>query len=252
MECVKLLADMDPILLSSFSSLGEGGEEKNPFEVLSWYLRASNHNLKYLGLVGMAYVDQSFWKDDWIELLEDTIRDCYQDDTIITQAIENLDKIVDLNVLKLVTPGMIEALSRNYDVKSCNTTIAYWLINRIVEYHQVETDDEDNVWLVQSIVNILAETRKNLDDDNVETQCSLLRESKYHLGVLALWWASAPIFCQNDVINNNFLHMTTVLIGEVEQTKLRECSVNVTYGLLKKTNSDHFSPLFIQFAFWVK
>jgi hypothetical protein len=172
LECVKLLADMDPILLSSFSSQ----EDENPFQVLSWYLNASNHNLKYLGLIGMAYIDQSFWKEDWIRLLGEAIRTCYEDDTIITQAIENLDSVVDFNILKVVTPGMMEALSRNYDLKSCNTTIGYWLMNRIVEYGK-----EEDAWLVQSIISILAETRRNLDDDYVETQCSLLRQGNFYI-----------------------------------------------------------------------
>ncbi|CAO3650886.1 unnamed protein product [Mucor hiemalis] len=207
LECVKLLADIDPILISSFS-------ESHPFDILSGYLDAQNHNLKYLGLVGMAYVDTSFWKEEWLDgsLLGDTIESSFDDDTVIAKSIENLDTVIDSKVLMNASRGMLEALSRNYDHKDCSTMIAYWLINRIVEY-----GINPDTWFVETIIGVLAETRKNLDDDYVETQCSLLKET---------------------------------LLAEVENTELRESSVNAAYRLLKKTNSDQLSPLLVQFSFW--
>lgn len=210
LECVKLLAEIDPILISSFAE----SDRPHPFDVLNGYLNAQNHNLKYLGLVGMACIDTSFWKEEWLDgqLLGDTIEAAFDDDTVIAKSIENLDSVIDSKVLVNASRGMMEALSRNHDNKACNTMIAYWLINRIVEYG-VNPD----TWFIETIIGVLAETRKNLDDDYVETQCSLLKET---------------------------------LLAEVGDTKLRESSVNATYRLLKKTNSDHLSPLLVQFSFW--
>lgn len=228
LECIKLLSDIDPILVHSFSE----SDNENPFEILTTYLNATNHNLKYLGLLGMSYVDVSFWKSEWFDgtLLGKTIGTSYDDDTIITQALENLEKaIIDVQVLKNASPQMLEALSRNYDIKNCNTMIAYWLINRMVEQDIVD------VWFIETSIQILSETRKNLDDDYVETQCSLLKQGKRKEKVSCLLIINAQI----------------ALLGEVEDTILRETSVNAVYQLLKKTNSDHISPLLIQFSFWV-
>jgi hypothetical protein len=162
---------MDPILLGSLST-----PDENPFQILVGYLHAANHNLKYLGILGMSFVDESFWKKDWLDgsLLAEIIQSSSQDITIITQAIENLDMIIDSEVLRNICPVLIDALSKNYDQKSSNTTIAYWLINRITEYHI-----EPSVWWVEAIMSIIAETRRNLDEDYVETQCHLLKESEY-------------------------------------------------------------------------
>lgn len=171
LECIKLLSSIDPVLLGSLST-----PDENPFQILVDYLHATNHNLKYLGILGMSFVDESFWKKDWLDgsLLAEIIQSSLDDTTIITQAIENLDMVVDSQVLKNISPTLIDTLSKNYDHKSSNTTIAYWLINRITEYHI-----EPSVWCVQTMINILAESRKNLDEDYVETQCHLLKESTY-------------------------------------------------------------------------
>ena len=170
LDCIKLLADIDPILIHSYSET-----DKNIFDILSGYLQSKNHNLKYLGLVGISCIDSSFWKEEWLDgtMLGEIIRTSFEDDTIIAQAIENLDSIIDATVLKSVSPGMLEALSRNHDNKTCNAMIAYWLMNRIVEYH---TKDQ---WFVEPLVYVLAETRNNLDDDYVETQCGILKEGTH-------------------------------------------------------------------------
>ncbi|KAG2228780.1 hypothetical protein INT48_000914 [Thamnidium elegans] len=202
LECVKLLSIMDPTLLERFSNK----PDKNPFEVLVNYVNASNLNLKYLGLTGMMYVDHSFWKDDWLDgtLIAGALRAC--DDTITTQAIENLDSIIDHKILVHISQDLIEALKTNE-----NQALAYWLLNRIMEHYT----DRD-AWFIETVIEILAITAKRLDDDYVETQCSVLKE------------------------------------GEVQDTKLRECSVNIIYKLIKSNNSNTFSPLWVQFAFWVK
>lgn len=170
---MRLLSTIDPILLGSMSE-----SDDNPFEILSWYLNCANHNLKYLGLLGMSFVDESFWKKEWLDgsLLGKAIQTSADDSTIITKAIENLDSIVDQEVLKTVCPDMIDALSKNYDQKPTNTMIAYWLINRIQEYHT--TIDP---WYVETMLSILAETRKNLEESYIQARCDHLKESKvYH------------------------------------------------------------------------
>ncbi|GAA5802132.1 hypothetical protein HPULCUR_007593 [Helicostylum pulchrum] len=204
LECVKLLSVMDPTLLECFSN---EPDQNNPFEVLVNYLNASNLNLKYLGLVGMMYVDHSFWKDDWLDgtLIARTLRTC--DDTITAQAIENLDTIIDPKILVHISRDLIDALKL-----SENQPLAYWLLNRIMEHYT----DRD-AWFIETVIEILAVTAKRLDDDYVETQCSVLKEA---------------------------------LLGEVQDTKLRESSVNIIYKLIESNSSNTFSPLWIQFAFW--
>lgn len=156
---------MDPTLLACFSN----EPEKNPFEVLVNYLNASNLNLKYLGLVGMMYVDHSFWKDDWLDgtLIAGTLRTC--DDTITAQAIQNLDTIIDHKILVHISRDLIEALK-----SSENQTLAYWLLNRIMEH-----DTDRDAWFIETVIEILAVTAKRLDDDYVETQCSVLKEGNH-------------------------------------------------------------------------
>jgi hypothetical protein len=161
---------MDSLLLGTLSV-----PEENPFQVLVPFLNSSNHNLKYLGLLGMSFIDESFWKKNWLDgtLLASIVESSYDDHTIITQSIENLDAIVDENVLRNVAPNLIEALSRNYDNKQSNATVAYWLINRIIEYNA-----KPDAWFVETILIALAESRKNLDDDYIESKCSLLKKGK--------------------------------------------------------------------------
>lgn len=159
---------MDPMLLSCFSK----EPDKNPFNVLVNYLNASNLNLKYLGLVGMMYVDHSFWRPDWLDgtLISQTLRTCCFDDTITTQAIENLDTIVDQHVLEGISVDLIEGLK-----SSENITLAYWLLNRTMEHNA----NRDSCWFIQTVIEILAVTKRRLDDDYVETQCNRLKEGKY-------------------------------------------------------------------------
>ncbi|KAI9482897.1 MAG: adaptin N terminal region-domain-containing protein [Benjaminiella poitrasii] len=208
LECVKLLSSMDPILLGSLS-------DNNPFDVLVSYLHANNNNLRYLGVLGMSYVDESFWKEDWLNgaLLASIIRTSFEDDTILAQAIENLDAIINSDILRIIGPAILEALNKNHDCKSSNTMIGYWLINRIRDY-KTDTWDE---WSVQTMMTALAEMRKNLEDEYVEAQCNELKE---------------------------------VLTQETSGNALRKASVETSFELLKKTNSDQFSPFFIQFMFW--
>ncbi|KAG2207837.1 hypothetical protein INT46_007003 [Mucor plumbeus] len=211
LECVKLLASMDSLLLGTLSV-----PEENPFQVLVPFLNSSNHNLKYLGLLGMSFIDESFWKKNWLDgtLLASIVESSYNDHTIITQSIENLDAIVDENVLRNVAPNLIEALSRNYDNKQSNATVAYWLINRIIEYNA-----KPDAWFVETILIALAESRKNLDDDYIESKCSLLKKR---------------------------------LMENVDVTSTREAAVNTSYDLLKKTNSeDRYSPLLVQLVIWI-
>lgn len=149
---------MDPILLECYSC--------DPFGVLEPYLNASNLNLKYLGLLGMSYVDPSFWRPNWLDgtLISDTIVASPTDETIVTQAIENLDRVMQPDLLHNTL--LIEACGQN-------TTLAYWLLNRINEHV-----DRNDIVYIQSVMQILAVTRKQLDDDYVETQCNLLKEGK--------------------------------------------------------------------------
>ncbi|KAI8647912.1 adaptin N terminal region-domain-containing protein [Parasitella parasitica] len=211
LECIKLLASIDSLLLSTLSV-----PEENPFEVLVPYLASSNHNLKYLGLLGISFIDETFWKKDWLDgtLLASIIESSHDDYTIIAQSVENLDAIVDDRVLRNVSPKMTEAMSQNYDNKQNNTTIAYWLINRIIEYN-TEPDSR----FVETILLVLAESRKNLNEDYLESKCSLLKN---------------------------------VLTENTENSSVREIAVNTSYSLLSKANSEaRYSPLLLQLMIWM-
>ncbi|CEP10222.1 hypothetical protein [Parasitella parasitica] len=211
LECVKLLAAMDSLLLSTLSV-----PEENPFQILIPFLTSSNHNLKYLGLLGISFIDETFWKKDWLDgtLLASIIESSHDDYTIITQSIENLDAIVDDQVLKNITPNMINTMSLNYENKQSNTTIAYWIINRIIEYNA-----EPGLWFVETIIIVLAESRRNLNEDYVESKCSLLKN---------------------------------ILAENTENSSVREVAVNTSYALLKKTNSEaRYSPLLMQLMIWI-
>ncbi|KAI7896890.1 armadillo-type protein [Mucor mucedo] len=200
LECIKLLSDMDPILLSCYSS------DESPFVVLEPFLNASNLNLKYLGLIGMSYVDVSLWRPRWLDgsLIGDTVASAPFDETIVTQAMENLDMVMHREILMNTSPALIDACAQS-------TKLAYWLLNRLNEHV------DRNAWYIETVMQIMAVTEKRLDDDYVETQCSLLKEA---------------------------------LLGEIQETTKRECSVKVAYDLLKNTHGDTIPPLLLQFAFW--
>ncbi|CAO3612984.1 unnamed protein product [Mucor fragilis] len=211
LECVKLLASLDSLLLGTLSV-----PDQNPFQVLVPFLSSSNHNLKYLGLLGMSLIDESFWKKSWLDgtLLASIVESSCDDHTIITQSIENMDTIVDQHVLKNIAPLLIEAMSQNYDNKQSSTAIAYWLINRVIEYNT-----EHDAWFVETMLNALAESRKNLDDDYMDSKCTLLRNA---------------------------------LMENVDESSTRETAVNASYDLLRKANSeDRYSPLLVQLVIWI-
>lgn len=154
---------MDPILLSCYS------DDQNPFGVvLEPFLNASNLNLKYLGLMGMSSIDTSFWLPHWIDgtLIGKTIATAAFDETILTQAMENLDMIMQSQILMNTSPALIDGCAQS-------TKLAYWLLNRLNEHV------DRNAWYIQTVMQILAVTEKALDDDYVESQCSLLKEGKY-------------------------------------------------------------------------
>ncbi|KAI8889883.1 ARM repeat-containing protein [Backusella circina FSU 941] len=201
LECIKLLSSIDPLLLASLSPLDE-----NPFDILDPFLHSSNHNLKYLGLVGLTFVDHSLWKPEWLDgsLISEKIIKT-EDDTLVSQALELLNSIVDSQVLRTISPHLLEALERG------SSAIGYWFINHLVEYAIVP-----DAWFMQTVIRVLASTGKHLDEDYVETQCSLLK---------------------------------SLLVEEIDETTLRESAVDSFMDLLKKTNSNVYSPLLIQFAF---
>ncbi|KAI8991801.1 armadillo-type protein [Mycotypha africana] len=210
LECIKLLAAIDPILLGTLSA-----QDENPFQLLVPYLQASNHNLKYLGLKGLTFVDKCFWKTKWLNgtLIADIIRTSAFDDTISSQSLEILDSIIDEKMLKEISSQLLEALTEIHDSKENSTMFAYWLANRLTDYCASE-----DVWFVETLIMILAESRKHLDEQYVISKCTLLKDT---------------------------------LANETDSTILREASVNKAYRLLARTNSNIFSSVFIQFLFWI-
>ena len=81
LECVRLFNNMDTLFLESMVS----AEGRNPFHVLHTFLKSTNHNLRYLGLLGMEETDQNLWDEDWCDgtLLADTIVIAANDTTLV-------------------------------------------------------------------------------------------------------------------------------------------------------------------------
>lgn len=218
-----MLSSIDPLVLASLSPLDE-----NPFEILDPFVNSSNHNLKYLGLVGLTFVDHSLWKPEWLDgsLISEKIIKT-NDDTLVSQALELLNSIVDSQVLRTISPHLLEALEKG------SSAIGYWFINHLVEYAIVP-----DAWYIQTMIRVLASTGRNLDEDYVETQCSLLKSCK------CLWFLFLSFLFSN-------LKYYKVLVEEIDETTLREAAVDSFMDLLRKANTNVYSPLLVQFAFSV-
>lgn len=86
LECTKLLGMIDPLSITAFSE-----EEEGIFDYLNPFLQSRNHNLRYLGLLGLSYLDSSLWKPDWLDgtLLGAIILEAADNDTIIQKVHKN-------------------------------------------------------------------------------------------------------------------------------------------------------------------
>ena len=80
LECMRLLNSMDTLFLESIIS----AEDRNPFQILDGFLGSTNHNLKYLGLLGMEETDQNLWCEEWRNglILADAIEIAGDDNTL--------------------------------------------------------------------------------------------------------------------------------------------------------------------------
>ena len=71
---------MDTLFLESIIS----AEDRNPFQILDGFLGSANHNLKYLGLLGVEETDQNLWCEEWRNglILADAIEIAGDDNTL--------------------------------------------------------------------------------------------------------------------------------------------------------------------------
>ena len=71
---------MDTLFLESIIS----SEDRNPFQILNGFLLSTNHNLKYLGLLGLEKTDKNLWFEEWRDglILVDAIEIAGDDNTL--------------------------------------------------------------------------------------------------------------------------------------------------------------------------
>ncbi|CEG73404.1 hypothetical protein RMATCC62417_08795 [Rhizopus microsporus] len=163
LECTKLLGMMDPLSITAFSE-----EEEGIFDYLDPFLQSRNHNLRYLGLLGLSYLDSSLWKPDWLDgtLLGAIILEAADNDTIIQKALELLDRVMSLDTLKKISPSLLEALSR----ASNKSNLAYWFIGSLNNYH-IDPDK----WYIDTLMQVMRHAREQLDEDFVAIQCDTIK-----------------------------------------------------------------------------
>ncbi|KAF7728307.1 hypothetical protein EC973_006248 [Apophysomyces ossiformis] len=136
LQCVKLLSSMDVSVT----------KENNPFRVLDSFLASPNHNMKYLGLVGVGYVDKGLWTDEWPDrsLITEVVSSAGDDDVLIykvlNEALDILDKSMTESLLRSMGSTTLSVLSNVAHIKS------------------------------------LAAARKNLNSAYVEIQCGQLKQ----------------------------------------------------------------------------
>ncbi|KAG0178537.1 AP-4 complex subunit epsilon-1 [Apophysomyces sp. BC1021] len=137
LQCVQLLGSMDIQIPT----------DDNPFRVLDKFLASPNHNMKYLGLLGIGYVDRHMWTDEWPDrsTITDAVVAAGDDDVLVTKVKQPV-----FEALEVLDITMDETLLR--------------------------TDCKVDAWSVETTIRALAESRKNLNDDYVEIQCQRLKE----------------------------------------------------------------------------
>ncbi|KAI8139301.1 Clathrin/coatomer adaptor, adaptin-like protein [Fennellomyces sp. T-0311] len=207
LECMRLLNSMDTLFLESMVS----AEGRNLFDTLDGFLKSTNHNLKYLGLLGMEETDPNLWNEDWSDgtLLADAIAIAADDDTLAFKALDILNQITsESEILHRITPKILKA------VESSSTTtiqikVAHWFLDKL--------DQEDiDIWCLETFIATLSATRKNLEEEYVTEICDRLKNE---------------------------------LEEEIESTSLRESAVSSVYKILKSNNQDQLSSPLLELAF---
>ncbi|KAG2226457.1 hypothetical protein INT45_014201 [Circinella minor] len=132
LECIRLLNSMDTLFLESIIS----SEDRNPFQILNGFLLSTNHNLKYLGLLGLEKTDKNLWFEEWCNglILVDAIEIAGDDNTLAFKALEILDHIInDFLILHTITPKLLKAIENNSG-SIVQTKIAYWFMDKLNSY----------------------------------------------------------------------------------------------------------------------
>ncbi|KAI9276705.1 armadillo-type protein [Phascolomyces articulosus] len=206
LECIRLLNSMDTLFLESMVST----EDRNPFQILDSFIRSTNHNLKYLGLLGMGETDQNLWLEEWRDgsLLVDAIEIAGDDNTLAFKALDILDQVVkESTMLHAIAPKIIKAMENNPG-PVVQTRIAYCFD---LTYTEVVGS-----WYLETVIPILSSIRKNLEEEYISTICERIKNE---------------------------------LEDEIESTELRDTAVSSFYKVLKTNNQDHFSPVLLDLAF---
>ncbi|KAI8366016.1 armadillo-type protein [Radiomyces spectabilis] len=209
LECVQLLSEIDPLVLHSLVS-----RESHPLDILNQFLHAGNHNLKYLGLKTLGSIDVSLWPDEWTDgaVIGNMLEIAMNDDTIVTMALQNLDRIMSGSVLKQIGDHIKNAIRNSHETPDTQAHVARWFINHCTR------EKLSDAWCMEMVLFILAQTRRSLETNYVQAQCQYLKN---------------------------------LLDDEIHETELRDMATEMCFNILKQCQSPYLSAPLIQFCFWM-
>ncbi|KAI9488046.1 adaptin N terminal region-domain-containing protein [Zychaea mexicana] len=208
LECIRLLNSMDTLFLESMIS----AEDRNPFQILDGFLRSTNHNLKYLGLLGIEETDRNLWCEEWRDgtLLADAVEIAGSDNTLVFKAVDLLDSIIgDTSMLRVIYPKIQKAVENCSTTSAIQAHISRWFLDKL----DLEGVD---VWYIETAIAILSPVKKTIDEEYVSAICD---------------------------------RMKSELEDEIESTNFRDAAVSSFYKMLKSNNQDQISPALLDLAF---
>ncbi|KAI9279268.1 Clathrin/coatomer adaptor, adaptin-like protein [Sporodiniella umbellata] len=132
------------------------------------FLNSANHNLKYLGLLGLSFIESRFWKDEWGGVqLGKTILDFAEDDTIVYKALELLESIMSEGILRSILPDLLKGMAKNEKEtnKILGPTVIQW-----ANTHYVDKNEE----YIAALLDVMVEFKKNADHALVQEQCQFI------------------------------------------------------------------------------
>ncbi|KAI9299487.1 hypothetical protein BJ944DRAFT_50404, partial [Cunninghamella echinulata] len=92
-----------------------------------------------------------------------------------------------------------------------------WIIQQLNQYNMEDRND----WWVKTMIKVLATLKKSNeegDDDILDSHCKSLKQ---------------------------------ILLNEENYTHLRKTAVDTSYDMLSRTNDHNYSPVLVQFTFWL-
>ncbi|KAI9027171.1 armadillo-type protein [Phycomyces nitens] len=125
------------IILSCVRVIGSENNDnvEQLVRVISKFLEAGNHNMKYLGLLCLEALDKSMWTEEWLqgELVADNLLAGVEDDTLVFKSLDILDSIANQDTLHQIRDKVKGALETQAPTH-IRDRIAYWYLDMIDLY----------------------------------------------------------------------------------------------------------------------